>query len=214
MSTLTGYQRTREPGPGAPLWFPFRASASSLSPGVAADPLWEERAPRPPVESESRGYVERSGELAHWLTVLRQAASIEAAPRWAETEDVFGDFQEHGAQIGGGEDGASQKSTTITSRELDPLQRNVPRTTAGATAPREEALAGEDDDSWWREAQAIPAFRIDLATIEEDDEHWPLPYGHHETLNELEASVIAEARRRSAPDWVKRIREMLDEQRS
>lgn len=211
MSTLTSVQPKREPSTPVRFRAAFSESASSLSPGVAAAPLWEERAPSSPVGSDPRGSGECSGELAGWLTMLRRAASIEAAPRWAETEDAFGAIQAHGAQSGSSEDGASQQSTTITSRELDPLQHNVPRTTAGATAPHEEALAGEDDDSWWREAQAIPAFRIDLAAIAEDDEHWPLPYGRHETLHELEASVIAEARRRSAPDWVKRIREMLDE---
>jgi hypothetical protein len=132
MSALTGFQQTRERTTVARFRFSISASASTFLPGAAADPLLGD-APSPPVESDPRGSLELSGELAHWLTVLRQTRFNEAAPSWARTEDVFAEFQPRRSQTARRQADVSNATTTFTAKELDPVQHGMQRTTTGAS---------------------------------------------------------------------------------
>lgn len=138
MSTLTDFQRTRGLESGILLRSQVNPSSTSFVPSIVSHPRSQESASSLSAWSNPRGYQGASelfGALYPLRTVLAQRPLVEIAPSWAGPEDVFREFQKRSAQTqtARGEDDVSNATATFTAMELNPLQHDVHRTTAGAS---------------------------------------------------------------------------------
>lgn len=136
MSIPTDFQRTRGLESGILLRSQINPSATSFAPSVVSHPRSQESASSLSAWSNPRGYQGASelfGALYPLRTVLAQRPLVEIAPSWAGLEDVFREFQKRSAQTARGEDDVSNATATFTAMDLNPLQHDVHRTTAGAS---------------------------------------------------------------------------------